>query len=69
MKKIFFTLLLGVLVVSKNNNSATGNEEATGNAETSNENTDIKATYEANVASFEKLCKAWGDQDLEGALD
>ena len=21
------------------------------------------------MASFEKLCKAWGDQDLEGALN
>ena len=44
MKKIFFTLLLGVLVVSCNNNSATGNEDATNNAETSNDNTDVKAT-------------------------
>ena len=69
MKKIFFTLLLGGLVISCNNNSATGNEESTGNAETATENTDIKVAYEANVVSFEKLCKAWGDQDLEGALD
>ena len=69
MKKIFFTLLLGGLVASCTDNSATGNEAATENAATSTDNTDIKATYEANVASFEKLCKAWGEQDLEGALN
>ena len=69
MKKIFFTLLLGGLVASCTDNSATGNEAATENAARASENTDIKAKYEANVASFEKLCKAWGEQDLEGALN
>ncbi|MBL6660223.1 MAG: hypothetical protein ISP70_01885 [Crocinitomicaceae bacterium] len=68
MKKIFFTLLLGVLVVSCNNNSATGNEDATNNAETSNDNTDVKATYETNAANLEKLLNTWGAQDVEGAL-
>jgi hypothetical protein len=68
MKKILFTLLIGGLVASCGNNSATGNEDATSNAETSNENNDLKATYETNAANLEKLFNTWGEQDVEGAL-
>ena len=64
MKKIFFTLILGVLVVSCNNNSATGNE----NDEALNTNSAVKATYETNAATLEKLLNTWGTQDIEGAL-
>tara|TARA_B100001287_G_scaffold229813_1_gene200229 strand:- start:2976 stop:3542 length:567 start_codon:yes stop_codon:yes gene_type:complete len=68
MKKIFFTLLLGGLAISCSNKSATSNENATENAETATDNTDLKARYEANAASFQKLCDAWGNQDVETSL-
>tara|TARA_B110000037_G_scaffold39279_1_gene48516 strand:- start:10869 stop:11435 length:567 start_codon:yes stop_codon:yes gene_type:complete len=68
MKNFFFTLLMGGLVVSCSNDMATGNEDSTTNAETSNENTDIKATYETNAENLKKLLNTWEEQDVEGAL-
>lgn len=44
------------------------NNPTTTDAETSNGNTAVKATYEANAANLEKLLNTWGDQDIEGAL-
>ena len=61
MKNLFYILLFSSLIVSCGDN-ASDDAAASANAE------ETKATYEKNVASFEKLCKAWGEQDLEGAL-
>jgi hypothetical protein len=62
MKNLFYSLLFSSLIVSCGDNAS---DDATASANADN----TKATYEKNVASFEKLCKAWGDQDLEGALN
>ena len=61
MKNLFYFLLFSSLIVSCGDN-ASDDATASVNAE------DTKAIYEKNVATFEKLCQAWEDQDLEGAL-
>lgn len=61
MKNLFYFLLFSSLIVSCGDN-ASDDATASVNAE------DTKAIYEKNVATFEKLCQAWEDQDLEVAL-
>ena len=62
MKNLFYFLLFSSLIVSCGDN-------ASDTAETTSAHDDnTKATYEKNVESFKKLCKAWEEKDIEGAL-
>ena len=69
MKKIVYFLLFSSLIVSCGEGATEDAKKDNSSDATANVNTDdVKATYEKNVASFEKLCKAWGDKDIEAAL-
>ena len=70
MKNLFFYLILGCIIISCNNSSKQmdNNVENT-SAEITEQKIDIKAIYEKNVTTFQKLFEAWEGQDVEGAIN
>ena len=70
MKNVFFYLILGCIIISCNNSSKQmdNNVENT-SAEITEQKIDIKAIYEKNVTTFQKLFEAWEGQDVEGAIN
>ena len=62
MKNLFlYVMLCGIMISCGNSSKQTDNSKENAAAE-------VKATYEKNVATFEKLFEAWAGQDVDGSL-
>lgn len=70
MKNIIYCTIFSCILISCNNSSKqVDNSEESAAVEQAETSSDIKTTYDRNLANFKTLLDAWNNQDVEAAYN